>query len=90
MIQQASGQLEEYQTALNNTKADIASLTAELKTAESKAVSFGDALQNAGGKMSSAADKAGSVGTKLTLGVTAPIIGIGTAAVNAGNDFEAR
>ena len=90
MIQQASGQLEEYQTALNNTKADIASLTAELKTAESKAVSFGDALQNAGGKMSSAADKAGSVGTKLTLGVTAPIIGIGTAAVNAGNDFEAQ
>ena len=90
VIQQASGQLEEYQTALNNTKADIASLTAELKTAESKAVSFGDALQNAGGKMSSAADKAGSVGTKLTLGVTAPIIGIGTAAVNAGNDFEAQ
>lgn len=89
-VQQASGQLEEYQTALNNTKADIASLTAELKTAESKAVSFGDALQNAGGKMSSAADKAGSVGTKLTLGVTAPIIGIGTAAVNAGNDFEAQ
>ena len=40
--------------------------------------------------MSSAADKAGSVGTKLTLGVTAPIIGIGTAAVNAGNDFEAQ
>ena len=90
VIQQASGQLEEYQTALNNTEADIASLTAELKTAESKAVSFGDALQNAGGKMSSAADKAGSVGTKLTLGVTAPIIGIGTAAVNAGNDFEAQ
>ena len=90
VIQQASGQLEEYQTALNNTKADIASLAAELKTAESKAVSFGDALQNAGGKMSSAADKAGSVGTKLTLGVTAPIIGIGTAAVNAGNDFEAQ
>lgn len=89
-VQQASGQLEEYQTALNNTEADIASLTAELKTAESKAVSFGDALQNAGGKMSSAADKAGSVGTKLTLGVTAPIIGIGTAAVNAGNDFEAQ
>ena len=89
-VQQASGQLEEYQTALNNTEADIASLTAELKTAESKAVSFGDALQNAGGKMSSAADKTGSVGTKLTLGVTAPIIGIGTAAVNAGNDFEAQ
>ena len=90
VIQQASDQLEKYQTALNNTEADIASLTAELKTAESKAVSFGDALQNAGGKMSSAADKAGSVGTKLTLGVTAPIIGIGTAAVNAGNDFEAQ
>lgn len=88
--QQASDQLEEYQIALNNTEADIATLATELKTAESKAVSFGDALELAGGKMSSAADKAGSIGTKLTLGVTAPIIGIGTAAVNAGNDFEAQ
>lgn len=89
-VQQAGDQLEEYQIALNNTETDIASLTVELKTAENKAVSFGDALQNAGGKMSAAADKAGSIGTKLTLGVTAPIIGIGTAAVNAGNDFEAQ
>lgn len=88
--QQASDQLEEYQIALNNTEADIATLATELKTAESKAVSFGDALELAGEKMSSAADKAGSIGTKLTLGVTAPIIGIGTAAVNAGNDFEAQ
>lgn len=88
--QQASDQLEEYQIALNNTEADIATLATELKTAESKAVSFGDALELAGGKMSSTADKAGSIGTKLTLGVTAPIIGIGTAAVNAGNDFEAQ
>lgn len=88
--QQASDQLEEYQIALNNTEADIASLTTELKTAESRAVSFGDSLELAGGKMTSAADKAGSIGKKLTLGVTAPIIGIGTAAVNAGNDFEAQ
>ena len=88
--QQASDQLEEYQIALNNTESDIISLTTELKTAESRAVSFGDSLELAGGKMTSAADKAGSIGTKLTLGVTTPIIGIGTAAVNAGNDFEAQ
>lgn len=88
--QQASDQLEEYQIALNNTESDIISLTTELKNAESKVIGFGDSLELAGGKMTSAADKAGSIGTKLTLGVTTPIIGIGTAAVNAGNDFEAQ
>lgn len=90
VTEEAGDRLEEYQIALNNTEADIASLTTELKTAESKAISFGDALELAGGKITSAADKAGSIGTKLTLGVTTPIIGIGTAAVNAGNDFEAQ
>ena len=59
-----------------------------MKTAESKVISFGDSLELAGEKWTSAADKIGSIGTKLTLGVTTPIIGIGTAAVNAGNDFE--
>lgn len=90
VTEEAGDRLEEYQIALNNTETDIANLTVELKTAESKAISFGDALELAGGKITSAADKAGSVGTKLTLGVTTPIIGIGTAAVNAGNDFEAQ
>lgn len=88
--QQASDQLEEYQVALNNTETDIVSLTTELKNAESKVIGFGDSLELAGGKMTSAADKIGGIGTKLTLGITTPIIGIGTAAVNAGNDFEAQ
>lgn len=88
--QQASDQLEEYQIALNNTEADVAELTIELETARSQAVNFGDALQLSGEKMTSAADKIGGIGNKLTLGVTVPIIGIGTAAVNAGNDFEAQ
>ena len=90
VIEEAGDRLEEYQIALNNTETDIANLTVELKTAESKAISFGDSLELAGGKMTSAADKIGSIGTKLTLGVTTPIIGIGTAAVNAGNNFEAQ
>lgn len=90
VTEEAGDRLEEYQIALNNTETDIANLTVELKTAESKAISFGDSLELAGGKMTSAADKIGSIGTKLTLGVTTPIIGIGTAAVNAGNDFEAQ
>lgn len=90
VMEQAEGQLDDYQIALNNAQADVAALAAELKDAESRAMRFGDSMQTAGDHILSAADKAGEIGTKLTVGVTTPIIGLGTAAVKAGNDFEAQ
>lgn len=104
VMEQAEGQLDDYQialnnaqadvaalaTELNNAQADVAALAAELKEAESRAMRFGDSMQTAGDHILSAADKAGEIGTKLTVGVTTPIIGLGTAAVKAGNDFEAQ
>lgn len=90
VMEQAEGQLDDYQIALNNAQADVAALAAELKEAESRAMRFGDSMQTAGDHILSAADKAGEIGTKLTVGVTTPIIGLGTAAVKAGNDFEAQ
>ncbi len=46
-------------------------------------------VEAAGQKMSSFGDKMSSVGNKLTLGVTAPLVAIGTKAVQTAANFEA-
>lgn len=89
-IEGAKDKTSEFRTALNNTEAHIANLRQELYETQSILVTFGTAAQNAGEKWQAAGSKINNVGNILTLGVTTPIIGIGTAAVKAGNDFEAQ
>lgn len=89
-IEGAKDKTSEFRTALNNTEAKIANLRQELYETQSILVTFGTAAQNAGDKWQAAGSKINNVGNILTLGVTTPIIGIGTAAVKAGNDFEAQ
>ena len=52
VMEQAEGQLDDYQIALNNAQADVAALAAELKEAESRAMRFGDSMQTAGDHIS--------------------------------------
>jgi hypothetical protein len=54
--------------------ADVGGLTAGLQTAQSKLKGFGSQLKG--------------VGTGLTLGLSAPIVGIAAAALNSAADFE--
>ena len=89
-IEGAKDKTTEFRTSLNNAEAKIVTLRQELYEAQSVLVNFGAAAQNAGDKWQSAGSKINKVGNVLTLGVTTPIIGIGTAAVKAGNDFEAQ
>lgn len=79
-----------FRTELNNTEAKINDLTRELAEAESVLLNMGTSMEKVGGKFKSAGEKIDRVGSALSLGVTAPLVGIGTAAVNAGNDFEAQ
>lgn len=90
VTRKAKDQMDEYQISLNQAQAEVASLTLELKTAESQTVSFGDTLMESGTRMMTAADKLSGIGNKLTLGITTPLVAIGTTAIKVGNDFEAQ
>lgn len=77
-LQQASLQ-ERYQNAQNTYAASIAPTTKAKKVVTAQSV--GKALKSVGKGIN-------SVGSKLTLGVTTPLIAAGTAAVKTGIDFE--
>ena len=51
---------------------------------------FTDETSSATDKWSAAGKLMGSTGKALTLGVTAPLVGLGAAAVKTGNEFEAQ
>jgi len=65
-----------------------------LDAVKQKAKELGDAGETASSKLSAGFTKAGgaltSVGKGLTMGVTAPIVGIGTAAAKMAGDFESQ
>lgn len=60
---------------------DTDGVSEKIDSVLSKVESMGTGLQKAGEKIS-------SVGSKLTLGVTAPIAGLGAAAIKTASDFE--
>lgn len=65
--------------------ATVVEILARLKADTSQ---FQSAMGQAASGLKSAGDKMTSVGQKLSLSVTAPLVGIGTAAVVMANDFE--
>lgn len=60
------------------------------KKARAGMKSFMDESATASDKFTAIGSSMTSTGAALTLGVTAPILGIGAAAISAGNDFEAQ
>ena len=82
--------ITEYQTEINRTKTAISQMTEKLTLAESKLANMGISLEMSSQLLKKAGGKLDSIGNMLTIGVTTPLIGVGTAAIMAGNDFEAQ
>lgn len=82
--------ITEYQTEINHTKTAISQMTEKLTLAESKLANMGISLEMSSQLLKKAGGKLDSIGNMLTIGVTTPLIGVGTAAIMAGNDFEAQ
>lgn len=87
--------IDNYTTNLNKaekelikTQGELQKTTKELGIHESKWISTGKTLEDTSAKMKIIGNGMSSVGNKLNLGVTVPLLGIGVAASKIGMDFE--
>lgn len=75
------GRLEHFQNQLRETES-------QLNETGNDVEDLGERFQNAGEKMKTAGEGIKNVGAGLTAGVTAPLLGIGAAALKAADDFD--
>lgn len=75
-------------TELNKLEQELKKTTEELNTKGSAWHKLSESMEKAGQKLKSVGGKITSVGKSLSTSVTLPLVGLGTAAVNAGMNFE--
>lgn len=85
-----SNETLKWQQAVNDAQAELANLQAELQktSGPSGLGALGQALQEAGGKLEEIGGKVTKVGEGLTKTVTAPIVGVGAAALKAFSEVD--
>lgn len=84
----SEGQYRAFVRETEKTRQELEKLEKQLKDMEPTVESFGEKMQKAGDKLKSAGEKMADAGKKLSIGVTAPIVGLGTVATKAAVDFE--
>src|SRR5690606_18161547 len=84
----SEGQYRAFQRETEKTRLELEKLEKQLKDMEPAVESFGEKMQKAGDKLKVAGEKITDAGKKLSVGVTAPIVGLGTVATKAAVDFE--
>ena len=81
---------EENYRALQREIANTENKLKNLQLQASKWTTAGKAIEEFGKKITNVSEKADRLGNTLTTGLTVPIVGLGTAAVTTGNNFEAQ
>lgn len=76
------------QAAMNRTASDLERVNQQIRLQSSAWHQLGERLQSAGTTLRNVGQSMKDVGSQLSMRVTAPIVGLGTAAVKAGADFE--
>jgi len=84
----SEGQYRAFQRETEKTRLELEKLEQQLHDMEPAVESFGEKMQKAGDKLKVAGEKMTDAGKKLSIGVTAPIVGLGTVATKAAVDFE--
>lgn len=77
------------QTSANKLESQLKEMNTQITTQSSKWTAVGTAMTSAGDKMKKIGKTSTDVGKKLSVGLTAPIVGVGIAAAKVGMDFEA-
>lgn len=76
------------QAQMNRTEADLRRLNDQIRLQSSAWHQMSERLQATGRMFQQAGQNMRNIGSQLSMRVTAPIVGLGTAAVKAGADFE--
>lgn len=84
----SEGQYRAFQREIDITQSKLKNLESRLKSTGPELQSFGEKANAASEKLNSAGKTAGDLGKSMTMGLTAPIVGVAAAAVKVGNDFE--
>lgn len=80
--------MNKAKTALANMENELKATTKQLDTQSPKVKELGNDFESTSKKIKSAGQDIKNVGQSLTIGVTAPIVGVGYAAGKASIDFE--
>lgn len=78
----------EYQRTVVETENKLKSLQNELAETSNAFLGLSNKLDKAGNIVSDIGTKTSRIGNALTVGVTMPLVGVATAAINVWNDFE--
>lgn len=84
----SDAEYREYQRTVIETENKLKSLQTELAETNNAFLNVSNNLGKAGSVVSDLGEKTSRIGNALTVGVTMPLVGVATAAINVGNDFE--
>lgn len=87
-VRDATAELNNAQAAVRQTRADIDECTNALRTQSSAWTQAGADMTEFAKKCESVSQTAGKIGRTLSTVVTAPIVALGTTAINASIEFE--
>lgn len=85
----SSSEVDKYERQLLEARTAEQTLANEIKTTNTALVEQNNKLKQTSEQLKTAGDKMTSVGKSLSMKVTAPIAGVGAAAIKIGSDFEA-
>ncbi|SDX65313.1 phage tail tape measure protein [Salimicrobium album] len=80
--------LNRMERQLENTTEDLKKMKEQQRIAASGWTKLGDKMESAGSKLTNVGDKMKNTGKSMAMFVTAPLIGLGAAAVKTGIDFD--
>ncbi|WP_350300592.1 phage tail tape measure protein [Peribacillus frigoritolerans] len=85
-----SAALQSLQRNIERTTGELKDLQEEQRIASSGWTKFGDSAEKAGSKLTSIGSGLKDLGKSMSLYITAPIAGLGVAALNTAKEFEAQ
>lgn len=81
-------QYRAFQREIIETESKLKHFESQLESSRNKLEKYGEAMQKAGGRLKDVGDRTTEIGKDLSMKVTTPLLGVGTAAVMVGAEFE--